>query len=112
VPGRKHLTRFLQLLSIFQNVVVPSERGRNDPTQLLPSNFLSPPNIRQGKEHLEAQGFPQVPPRVMMEGLGEVEGYFLRVVSGRHVYAFEGIPYAEPPTGHNRFKVSLLVIYM
>jgi len=38
---------------------------------------------------------------------GDVEGYYMKVVSGRKIYAFEGIPYAEKPTLQNRFKVSL-----
>ncbi|ODN01308.1 Esterase FE4 [Orchesella cincta] len=35
---------------------------------------------------------------------GIVEGYRIQVVGGRKVCAFEGIPYAESPTGYLRFR--------
>jgi hypothetical protein len=44
-------------------------------------------------------------PPVVTASSGIIEGYYMKVVSGRKVYAFEGIPYAEPPTGNNRFRV-------
>jgi hypothetical protein len=34
--------------------------------------------------------------------LGNYEGYSMKVLGGRSIYAFEGIPFAEPP---ERFKV-------
>ncbi|CAG7730118.1 unnamed protein product, partial [Allacma fusca] len=35
---------------------------------------------------------------------GFVEGYFMRTVLNRRIYAFEGIPYAEPPTGRLQYQ--------
>jgi hypothetical protein len=39
---------------------------------------------------------------------GRLEGYPMKTSGNRRIYAFEGIPYAEPPVGHWRFKVMLL----
>lgn len=46
-----------------------------------------------------------LPPIVEIPGLGRVEGYHMRVVSGRQIYAFEGIPYAQAPVTKFRFQV-------
>ena len=32
---------------------------------------------------------------------------FVRVINGRNVYYFLGVPYAEPPTGDRRFRPSI-----
>lgn len=37
---------------------------------------------------------------------GTIEGYFMKTVGGRDIYAFEGIPFAEPPVGSLRFEVN------
>jgi len=37
---------------------------------------------------------------------GALEGYFGATMGGRKIYTFEGIPYAEPPVGYYRWKVS------
>jgi len=37
---------------------------------------------------------------------GKLEGYSMKSVSGRGIYAFDGIPYAETTGGRNRFEVS------
>lgn len=37
--------------------------------------------------------------------LGKIEGYQTKTVNGREYIAFEGIPYAQPPTGQRRFAV-------
>jgi hypothetical protein len=39
---------------------------------------------------------------------GDMRGIKMRSRSGRSFYAFLGIPYATPPVGALRFKVSLL----
>jgi len=36
---------------------------------------------------------------------GALAGYRLTTRKGRHVFAFEDIPYAAPPTGDLRFRV-------
>lgn len=35
---------------------------------------------------------------------GVLEGYLMKAMNGRRIHAFEGIPYAEPPVGHLRFR--------
>lgn len=44
-------------------------------------------------------------PRVITP-LGEIEGYYKTSFGGRRFEAYEGIPYAQPPTGELRFKVN------
>jgi carboxylesterase type B len=39
--------------------------------------------------------------------LGQIQGSFMSSASGRQFMAFRGIPYAKPPVGELRFKVSL-----
>jgi len=41
---------------------------------------------------------------------GKVQGYYMEVPNERIISAFEGIPYAEAPTGPYRFKVSAYVM--
>ncbi|XP_035709631.1 venom carboxylesterase-6-like [Folsomia candida] len=62
------------------------------------SNFLK----RLWHSHSD-EGHHALPPLVKTEG-GVVEGYVMKVVGGREVYAFEGLPYGEPPTGNLRFR--------
>lgn len=38
--------------------------------------------------------------------LGQVVGKVLKSRQGINFYGFRGLPYAEPPVGHLRFKVS------
>lgn len=38
---------------------------------------------------------------------GKVMGYFMNSINGKLIGAYEGIPYAESPTGHLRFEVSI-----
>ncbi|KAK9884215.1 hypothetical protein WA026_005165 [Henosepilachna vigintioctopunctata] len=45
----------------------------------------------------------EVAPHVEISS-GEIEGLVDKSVTGRQFYSFEGIPYAEPPIGENRFK--------
>lgn len=39
---------------------------------------------------------------------GTVEGFHQKSFNGKDFISFEGIPYAQPPVGNNRFKVSYL----
>lgn len=41
---------------------------------------------------------------------GEIRGVYRTSTNGRKYAAFEGVPYAEPPTGKLRFKVSLILL--
>jgi hypothetical protein len=40
--------------------------------------------------------------------LGAVEGYVMKTIKGRSIYAYEGIPFAESTGGPNRFKVTTI----
>jgi hypothetical protein len=46
-----------------------------------------------------------IEPPVVETKLGWLEGSYMGTMKGRRISAFEGIPYAEPPTGKYRFKV-------
>ncbi|CAG9828305.1 unnamed protein product [Diabrotica balteata] len=41
---------------------------------------------------------------VELENLGKIRGHVLQSAEGKDFYAFQDIPYAEPPIGKNRFK--------
>lgn len=41
--------------------------------------------------------------------LGKLEGYIKETITGKKVLAFEGVPYAQPPVGHHRFKVNFIL---
>ncbi|ODN01309.1 Venom carboxylesterase-6 [Orchesella cincta] len=43
-------------------------------------------------------------PLVASTSTGKVQGYWMKVVGGRKIRAFEGIPYAEVPNAERRFK--------
>jgi hypothetical protein len=47
---------------------------------------------------------PQLGPLVHVEQ-GALRGTYLTSAGGRKLAAFQGIPYARPPTGKHRFKV-------
>jgi hypothetical protein len=47
---------------------------------------------------------PQLGPLVHVEQ-GAIRGKYVTPAGGRKFAAFEGIPYARPPTGKHRFKV-------
>jgi hypothetical protein len=53
----------------------------------------------------DASKYYKTPPPFVRTYSGDVEGYFMKVVGGRKINAFEGIPYAEPPIGRLRFRV-------
>lgn len=42
--------------------------------------------------------------------LGSVQGYYKKSFDKRTYTAFEGIPYAKPPIGDLRFRVSCIII--
>jgi hypothetical protein len=110
-----NFSRIFQIVNIF-STFLSSQRGQiTDPTQFLPEGFIAQPNIRQGRAGFrsgnEILPEPLLKPIVNLEHLGSVEGYYMRVISGRQIYAFEGIPYAEPPTGELRFRVQARLSY-
>ncbi|XP_050515506.1 juvenile hormone esterase-like isoform X2 [Diabrotica virgifera virgifera] len=41
---------------------------------------------------------------VELENLGNIRGHILQSAEGKNFYAFQDIPYAEPPIGPNRFR--------
>lgn len=93
---RSVITRIFHILNVSMSLLSSERELPTDPTALLQEGFVSKPSIRQGRakfkndsevEWLERR---MLPPRVTTE-LGEIEGYYMRVVSGRHIYAFEGI---------------------
>ncbi|CAL8094847.1 unnamed protein product [Orchesella dallaii] len=43
-------------------------------------------------------------PLVILKHGGGVEGYYMGTMNGRKLAAYEGIPFAEPPTSNRRFK--------
>lgn len=43
--------------------------------------------------------------------LGQIVGYHMKTRGGRNIAAFTGIPYAVPPLGDLRFKVTKLNIF-
>lgn len=51
---------------------------------------------------------PQLGPLVHVEQ-GALRGTYLTSAGGRIFSAFQGIPYARPPTGKHRFKVLVRV---
>jgi hypothetical protein len=42
---------------------------------------------------------------IVHTNMGAVEGYVMKTIKGRSIYAYEGIPFAESTGGPNRFKV-------
>lgn len=49
-------------------------------------------------------------PEVAIEQ-GIVRGLYIKTFSNRLIASFESIPYAEPPIGNYRFKVSIYYVY-
>lgn len=43
---------------------------------------------------------------------GQIKGSVLKSRDGREFHGFQGIPYAKPPVGDLRFKVSLDILYI
>ncbi|ODM96252.1 Esterase FE4 [Orchesella cincta] len=65
-------------------------------------NSLLTDFISRTGRNLDANGSSDImslirPPPIVDTESGKVEGYFMKVINGREVYAFEGIPYAEQP---------------
>lgn len=72
------------------------------PVSLLPRGFRSNNSIsderysrsRSSLDYHETNEVHDRLPPIVNTKLGVVEGYFMTVVNGRQIYAFEGIPYA------------------
>jgi len=62
-----------------------------------------------GKHHnptwVKEHEYTNSDPLVVVTKTGKLRGYWMKVVGGRKIRAFEGIPYSEPPVGHFRFNV-------
>jgi hypothetical protein len=50
--------------------------------------------------------FCQGPPKVSLDNLGTLVGKEIKTRGGRTIHGFQGIPFAESPSGPNRFQVS------
>jgi hypothetical protein len=48
-------------------------------------------------------------PRVYIPSLGKIEGSYGVSLKGRTFSKFEGVPYAQPPVGRLRFRVSCVI---
>lgn len=48
----------------------------------------------------------------VLSPLGKVRGYYRTTDGGRNISAFEGVPYAKPPVGELRFKVSKFMCFI
>lgn len=58
---------------------------------------------------VESKVLPNVPnenPLVELP-LGKIEGTVRTSVKGKDFFSFEGVPYAKPPVGQNRFEVRI-----
>lgn len=42
--------------------------------------------------------------------IGKIRGSILTSRLGKKIYSFRGVRYGEPPTGHQRFQVRIVVI--
>ena len=49
---------------------------------------------------------------VVKTGLGSVKGNSDQTIHGRRLNAFKGLPYAKPPIGELRFKVTINLMYI
>lgn len=55
---------------------------------------------------------------ILIDGLqistpqGEISGIIKKTSSGREIQSFLGIPFAKPPIGELRFKVSALLLFL
>ncbi|OXA51672.1 Venom carboxylesterase-6 [Folsomia candida] len=54
--------------------------------------------------HIDEIDYTENDPLVAITKTGKLRGYWMQVVGGRKIRAFEGIPYAEPPIGYFRFS--------
>lgn len=50
--------------------------------------------------------FCQDPPKVTLDNLGTLVGKAIKTRGGRTIHGFQGIPFAESPSGLKRFQVS------
>lgn len=71
---------------------------------LVPFPDASPGNIkREIQPHKQGQMKDTM---VYLRNGDAVEGYYMGTMKGKRIMAFQGIPYAEPPVGNLRFRVS------
>lgn len=73
-------------------------------------------NYRQGRQGRKIESgvgrnaYGDQLPVVLLRNGGGIEGYYMGTMNGRKISAYEGVPYAEPPTGNRRFQVSKIPI--
>lgn len=72
--------------------------------------FNKGPDKRSLEINSSITSFERLEPVVFTKS-GALKGYFMTVSNGKQIYSFEGIPYAEPPTGVNRFRVRTFYNY-
>lgn len=87
------------LLNNFDNLMKSAARGGGE-------DEIGTRTGRQSSSRGGRRLAPPLDPPTASTELGEVEGYFMGTMKGRRIAAFEGIPFAEPPTGKYRFRVS------
>ena len=82
---------------------MPTIENRNEPPEL--SRLMSPTSSSRNLKSrmIDLAEVPEEKFPIVVTKTGVLQGYQMKVSNGRDVYAFEGVPYAEPP---GRFRVS------
>ena len=96
-----HLLRSLYCFAIICQHELPSDPIAAQRVSVRSSRLLS-----SDGSHFDGYDFSKgkLNPIVNVSA-GRLEGYVMKSIKGRSIYAFEGVPYAETTGGANRFKV-------
>jgi hypothetical protein len=70
-----------------------------------PDNKIRP-EFYSGRETRSGEKILKNPYPTVFTRDGGLQGYSMGSVLGNRIYAFEGVPYALPPVGQLRFRVS------
>jgi len=78
--------------------IVPCQRLYKPPEPIKISPYLEQddPSEYKARRHID--------PIVQTE-TGKVRGFPMKTIGARNIFAFTGIPYAEPPVGNMRYRV-------